>query len=53
MNHNRNNKINQMTEDTLVIGIDIAKKTHYACRFGRSRTRASTPHWLSSKSERV
>ncbi len=31
MNHNRNNKINQMTEDTLVIGIDIAKKTHYAC----------------------
>ncbi|WP_281975600.1 IS110 family transposase [Halobacillus litoralis] len=31
MNHNRNNKINQTTEDSLVIGIDIAKKTHYAC----------------------
>jgi transposase len=31
LNNNRNNKINQMTEDTLVIGIDIAKKTHYVC----------------------
>ena len=31
LNHNRNNKINQITEDSLVIGIDIAKKTHYAC----------------------
>lgn len=31
LNNNRNNKINQMTEDTLVIGIDIAKNTHYAC----------------------
>ncbi|QAS53392.1 IS110 family transposase [Halobacillus litoralis] len=31
MNHNRNNKINQITEDSLVIGIDIAKKKHYAC----------------------
>ncbi|WP_255437599.1 IS110 family transposase [Thalassobacillus sp. CUG 92003] len=31
MNHNRNNKINQITEDSLIIGIDIAKETHYAC----------------------
>ncbi|MCP3033601.1 IS110 family transposase [Halobacillus sp. A1] len=31
MNHKRNERINQITEDTLVIGIDIAKKTHYAC----------------------
>ena len=31
MNNKRNQKINQITEDTLVIGIDIAKKTHYAC----------------------
>ncbi len=31
MNHNRNERINQITEDTLVIGIDIAKETHYAC----------------------
>lgn len=26
-----NNKINQVTENTLVIGIDIAKRKHYAC----------------------
>lgn len=26
-----NNKINQVDENTLVIGIDIAKKLHYAC----------------------
>ncbi|MCA1013036.1 IS110 family transposase [Halobacillus halophilus] len=31
MNHKRNQKINQITEDTLVLGVDIAKKTHYAC----------------------
>lgn len=31
MNSNTNQKINQVTEDTLVIGIDIAKHKHYAC----------------------
>lgn len=31
MNHNRNQKINQITESTLVVGVDIAKETHYAC----------------------
>jgi len=31
MHHNRNEKINQITEKTLVIGIDIAKNNHYAC----------------------
>lgn len=31
MNNNTNYKINQVTEKTLVIGIDIAKKKHYAC----------------------
>ncbi|QQP13967.1 IS110 family transposase [Lysinibacillus agricola] len=31
MNSNTNKKINQVTENTLVIGIDIAKKKHYAC----------------------
>ena len=31
MNDNINQKINQVTEDTLVIGIDIAKRKHYAC----------------------
>ncbi len=31
MNNKRNQKINQITEDTLVIGVDIAKKMHYAC----------------------
>ncbi|WP_285398378.1 IS110 family transposase [Lysinibacillus sp. fls2-241-R2A-57] len=31
MHSNTNYKINQVTENTLVIGIDIAKKKHYAC----------------------
>ena len=31
MNSNMNTKINQVSEKTLVIGIDIAKKKHYAC----------------------
>jgi transposase len=31
MHHNRNQRINQITENTLVIGIDIAKYNHYAC----------------------
>lgn len=31
MNHNTNQKINQATESTLLIGVDIAKDTHYAC----------------------
>lgn len=31
LNNNTNIKINQVTEKTLVIGIDIAKRKHYAC----------------------
>ena len=31
MNFNQNDKINQVTNKTLVIGMDIAKRTHYAC----------------------
>ncbi|MGD7046565.1 IS110 family transposase [Jeotgalibacillus proteolyticus] len=31
MHLNRNEKINQITEKTLVIGIDIAKSSHFAC----------------------
>ena len=31
MNFNQNHKINQVTDQTLVIGMDIAKHTHYAC----------------------
>ncbi len=26
-----NNKINQVTENTLVVGMDIAKRIHYTC----------------------
>ncbi|PUB04677.1 hypothetical protein C8K15_1061, partial [Paenisporosarcina sp. OV554] len=26
-----NEKINQVTENTLVVGMDIAKRVHYAC----------------------
>jgi transposase len=31
MDFKQNQKINQVTEQTLVVGIDIAKRTHYAC----------------------
>ncbi|WP_035416917.1 IS110 family transposase, partial [Bacillus sp. MB2021] len=31
MNSNINHKINQVSEKTLVIGIDIAKQKHFAC----------------------
>ena len=31
MNFKWNEKINQVTENTLVVGMDIAKRTHYAC----------------------
>ncbi|KML25469.1 hypothetical protein VL12_21965, partial [Rossellomorea marisflavi] len=31
MHDNRNERINQISEDTLVIGVDIAKCVHYAC----------------------
>ena len=31
MNSTQNHKINQVTENTLVVGMDIAKHKHYAC----------------------
>jgi len=31
MNFKQNDKINQVTNKTFVIGMDIAKRTHYAC----------------------
>ena len=31
MNFNTNEKINQVSENTLVVGIDIAKHKHFAC----------------------
>ncbi|HHY74363.1 MAG TPA: IS110 family transposase [Bacillus bacterium] len=31
MDFKQNQKINQVTEKTLVVGIDIAKRTHYVC----------------------
>ncbi|SES33037.1 transposase, partial [Psychrobacillus sp. OK032] len=31
MNSKMNQKINQVTENTLVVGMDIAKRVHYAC----------------------
>lgn len=33
MNHTQNNKINQVQENTMVIGIDIASEVHYARAF--------------------
>ncbi|WP_096199813.1 IS110 family transposase [Bacillus sp. FJAT-45350] len=31
MDFKQNQKINQVTEETLVVGIDIAKRTHFSC----------------------
>ena len=31
MHSKMNYKINQVTDNTLVVGIDIAKRVHYAC----------------------
>ncbi|SEN82090.1 hypothetical protein SAMN04487786_0313, partial [Paenisporosarcina quisquiliarum] len=31
MNSKWNEKLNQVTENTLIVGMDIAKRTHYAC----------------------
>jgi hypothetical protein len=31
MNNTRNHRLNQVSTSTLIIGIDIAKNTHYAC----------------------
>ncbi|WP_240378217.1 IS110 family transposase [Bacillus piscicola] len=31
MHHNRNFRIDQVDEQTLVVGVDIAKENHYAC----------------------
>ncbi|BBE31478.1 hypothetical protein OSSY52_16190 [Tepiditoga spiralis] len=33
MNYTQNEKIKQVDEKTLVVGVDIAKKTHYARTF--------------------
>lgn len=33
MNYTQNQKINQVKEETLVLGVDIAKRTHYARAF--------------------
>ena len=30
MKYNQNSKIMQVTESTLIVGVDIAKKVHYA-----------------------
>ncbi|QZA03024.1 IS110 family transposase [Escherichia coli] len=31
MNCTQNHKIDQVTDETLVVGMDIAKRKHYAC----------------------
>ena len=33
MNNTQNHKINQVSEETLVVGIDIGSETHYARAF--------------------
>ncbi|MFC9543013.1 IS110 family transposase [Lysinibacillus sp. NPDC056959] len=43
MHTKMNYKINQVTDNTLVVGIDIAKRVHYACR-GRVMEKAFAVH---------
>ena len=50
MKNKRNERLNQVTPSTLVIGIDIAKKTHYACAVddrGRELAKAFAFHQSS------
>lgn len=49
MNRNRNDRINQVQEHTLVIGIDIAKRHHYACAVDM-RGRELAKSWKFSQS---
>lgn len=49
MHHNRNKKINQITESTLVVGIDIAKENHYACAID-DRGRELSKSWKVKQS---
>ena len=35
MNITQNQKISQITEDTLVVGVDIGSTTHYARAFSK------------------
>lgn len=49
MKNNRNERINQVHENTLVIGIDIAKEKHYACAVD-SRGRELAKVWNFTQS---
>jgi transposase len=47
-----NEKINQVTENTLVVGMDIAKRVHYACfvdERGRVIEKAFAVHQLKRR----
>ena len=50
MNRSRNERINQVKENTLVIGIDIAKKNHYASAIDM-RGRELTKVWRFQQSK--
>lgn len=49
VNHMRNQKINQITDLTLIIGVDIAKETHYACAVD-NRGRELSKSWKVKQS---
>ncbi len=49
MHHSRNQKINQINEHTLIIGIDIAKSFHYAIAIDE-RGRELSKSWLVAQS---
>lgn len=43
MNFTQNEKISQVTNTTLVVGIDISSETHYARAFDWINTVSATP----------
>lgn len=49
MHHKRNQRIEQVTENTLIIGVDIAKESHYACAVDH-RSRELGKSWKFSQS---
>ena len=49
MNYTQNEKIEQVTDITLVVGVDIGSQTHYARAFdnrGKELTKTDVSAWL-------
>ena len=44
MNLTQNDRLNQVTADTLVVGVDIGSETHFARHFGSATHRLVFSH---------